>query len=231
MPKLHLLPLGSVVRLKGMRPGWEKLRFMVTSYYPVEIGGPRCNDYTITPWPLGFLNLKDGTQEMFLSCNEDGIEAIEFLGAVDDCSREKTDCYYREALERDDAKCPLAQGAEPIMSSYGDLPVTVTDIPFEDDEILPLGTVVSFSGSGDRKAMIYQHAGTVNGEHFDYGVCAWPEGEDPARDEVNIVNHDEITAVHFRGYENALSQEVAKCLERKRRGSLFSRIIGKVSEW
>ncbi len=231
MPKLHLLPLGSVIRMKGMQPGWESLRFMVTGYFPVEIGGPRSNDYTITPWPLGFLNLKDGTQESFLSCDEDGIEAIEFLGAVDCLSKEKTDRYYQEALDHDEVKCFLGLGAESVMVSYGDLPVTITDLPFRDDEVLPLGTVISFRGCAGRKAMIYQHSGTADGDRYDYCICTWPEGEDPGRDEVNVIKHSEITAVHFRGYENALSQELAKRLEKKRRGSLFSRIFGKASEW
>lgn len=227
MPVMNLLPLGSIVELKGMKPGWEKLRFMVTGYFPVEIGGPRSNDYTITPWPLGFLNQKDGTQEMLLSCDEDGIEAVDFIGAVDDLVKRKTDFYYQAALDADHVKCRLAQGAEPMMRSYGDLPVTISDLPFTQDEILPLGTVVSFRGSGGHKAMIYQHSGSANGKRYDYGVCTWPEGEDPGRDEINIINHDEITAVHFRGYENALSQELERHLEKKRRGSLFSRIFGR----
>ena len=228
MPELNLLPLGSVVRLKGMLPGWEKLRFMITSYYPLEIGGPRSNDYTITPWPLGFLNFDDGTQEAFLSCNEDGIETVEFLGAVDELSREKTDRYYREALSSDEVSCPLAKGVEPMMHAYGDLPCTIGDIPFFEDDILPLGTVISTKANGSRKAMIYQHSGSANGERYGYGICAWPEGADPGDENIVLIKHDEITAVHFRGYENALSQEVAKILEKKRRGSLLSRIFRKL---
>lgn len=217
MPRLKLLPLGTVIRLKGMQPGWERLLFMITGYYLKEINGPRCNDYTITPWPLGFLNLKDGTQEPFLSCNEDAIESIEFLGAVDGCSKEKTDYYHQEALRLDVMKCPLAQGATPIMESYDDLPVTISNLPFGETEALPLGTVISFRGSHGRKAMIYQHSGTVDGKPYDYVICAWPEGEDPGRDEVNVIKHDQITAVHFRGYENALSRDLARRLQRKRR--------------
>ena len=227
MPNLHLLPLGTIIKGDN-KPGWEDLRFMVTGYYPVEKnGGNRCNDYTVTPWPLGYLNFENGTQEMFLSCNEDAILAIEFLGAVDDSSKELTDRYYRDAFNCGGPKCPLAQGVEPMMHSYGNLPVTIGNLSFGKDEILPLGTVISTAKNGSQKGMIYQHGGTYRGKHYDYGVCAWPEGADPGSDIVQLINHDEITAVHFRGYENALSQEVTKRLEKKRRGSLFTRLFGK----
>lgn len=232
MPMQRLLPLGTVVECKGAKPGWENLRYMITGYYPVERGGgDSCNDYIITPWPLGYLNYEDGTQEMFYGCDEEGIERIEYLGAVDSFSKEKTDSIYEEALSLEGQKCPLAQGAEPMMLSYGDLPSTIGNLPFGKDEVLPLGTVVSTQKNGSQKVMIFQHSGTVKGERYDYGICAWPEGADPGNPNITLINHDEITAVHFRGYENALSQELAKRLAKKRRGSLFSRIIGKGKSW
>ena len=227
MPMLHLLPLGTVIEAKDPAPGWEDLRYMVTSYYPVAVEGGECFDYTITPWPLGFMNIKGGSQEMFYSCNEDAIKAIEFLGGIDDFSCEKTNQFYEKALKRSDLTSPLAQGTEPMMHSYGDLPVTIGDISFGKDEILPLGTVISMAKNGSQKVMIYQHGGTYRGKHYDYGVCAWPEGADAGSDIIQLINHDGITAVHFRGYENALSQEVTKRLEKKRRGSLFTRLFGK----
>lgn len=227
MPMLHLLPVGTVIKCKDPSPGWENLRFMVTSYFPVEKNGDRSNDYTITPWPLGYVNLEGGGREIFFSCDEDGIEEVEFLGAVDDAVKEKTDSFYAKALKLSNLTCSLVQGAEPMMHSYGDLPVTIGNIPFDKDKLLPLGTVISTAKNGSQKGMIYQHGGTYRGKHYDYGVCAWPEGADPGSDIVQLINHDEITAVHFRGYENALSQEVAKRLEKKRRGSLFTRLFGK----
>ena len=231
MPVMHLLPLGTVIDGKSSSPGWEQLRFMVTGYYPVTKTDGECLDYTVTPWPLGYVNIDDGTQKMFYSCNEDAIGSVDFLGAVDGYAKEKTDSFYGEALGRKDLTSPLARGAEPMMHAYGDLPCTVGSIPFTKDEVLPLGTVISTERNGNRKGMIYQHSGTYQGEHYDYGVCDWPEGADPGSKTVILIKHSEITAVHFRGYENALSQELTKRLAKKRRGSLFSRIIGKVSEW
>ena len=168
---------------------------------------------------------------MFYSCNEEAIGAVDFLGAVDECAKENVDWVYAEARSREDVNTSLAQGAEPMMHAYGDLPCTVGDMPFSKDEILPLGTIVSTARNGARKGMIYQHGGTVFGEHYDYGVCAWPEGADPGDKYIVLINHSEITAVHFRGYENALSQELERRLKKKRRGSLLSRIIGRASKW
>ena len=227
MPLLHLLPLGTVIDVKGPTPGWEDIRFMVTSYFPKERGGNEHLDYAVTPWPLGYVNIDDNTRKLFYSCNEEDITTIDFLGAVDESLKNATDDFYERSLLREDMTSPLALGVEPMMHAYGDLPVTVGDLPFGEDEILPLGTVVSTKLNGDQKAMIYQHAHVVKGKRYDYGICAWPQGENVGRDSTVLINQDQITAVHFRGYENALSQELAKRLEKNRRGSLFSRIIGK----
>ena len=226
MPTMSLLPLGTVIDGKASSPGWEQLRFMVTGYFPVVKDTGVHFDYTVTPWPLGYVNIDDGTQKMFYGCNEEAIGSIDFLGAVDECAKENVDWVYAEARRREDVKTPLAQGAEPMMHSYGDLPCTIGDMPFSGDDVLPLGTVVSTARNGARKGMIYQHGGTYHGEHYDYGVCAWPEGADPGLKEVQLIKHDEITAVHFRGYENKLSLELAKRLGKKRHGSLFSRLLG-----
>ncbi len=121
---------------------------------------------------------------------------------------------------------PLASGGESIVGSYGDLPCTIRDIPFAEDELLPLGTVISTARNESQKGMIYQNQTMHNGVRYDYGGCSWPEGADPGRGEVQLIKHDQITAVHFRGYENALSRELAKSLEKKRRGSLFTRLFG-----
>ncbi len=213
MPILKMLPLGTIIKGKN-KPGWERLRLMVTGYYPMEKDGPRCNDYTVTPWPLGYLNFKDGSRERFLSCNESAIVEIEFLGAVDDASKRETGKLYGEALEFDCLTCPLASGGKSIASTYGDLPCTIGDVPFAPDEILPLGSVVSTRRNGSQKVMIFQHSGTYRNEYYDYGICAWPEGADPGSDNVALIKHDEITAVHFRGYENAVSQQLTKQLEK-----------------
>lgn len=224
MPELSLLPLGSVVELKGAKPGWEDLRYMITGYFCVEKGGPRSSDYVITPWPLGYLNYEDGKQEIFYSCDEDGIVNVDFLGAVDESLKSESDFVYREAMKAEDLNCHLAQGAEPLTRAYGDLPATVGNLPFDADEVFPLGTVVSTKRNGDQKVMIYQNQRKYRGERYDYGICAWPQGADPGSPDVILIKQEEITAVHFRGYENELSRELAEIHRRKRR-SLFSRLF------
>ena len=226
MSALNLLPLGTIVKGKNPASGWEMLRWMVTGYYPVAMEDGECFDYAMTPWPLGYINIEGGEKKTFYSCNEEAIELVEFFGAVDSFSETVTNQFYEATLKKDEFTSPLAQGVEPMMHSYGNLPVTIGNLSFGKDEILPLGTVISTAKNGSQKGMIYQHGGTYRGKHYDYGVCAWPEGADPGSDIVQLINHDEITAVHFRGYENALSQEVTKRLEKKRRGSLFTRLFG-----
>lgn len=102
MPVMNLLPLGTVIDGKSSSPGWEKLRFMVTGYFPVVKATGVYLDYTVTPWPLGYVNIDDGTQKMFYSCNEDVIGSIDFVGAVDECAKERTDWLYSEAIARED---------------------------------------------------------------------------------------------------------------------------------
>lgn len=226
MPVLHLLPLGTIVDGEDPAPGWENLRFMITGYYPRVVGSDRYLDYVVTPWPLGYINIDDGSRKMFYSCNEDAIKTVDFIGAVDESLKEKTDWYYEDSLHREEFNSPLATGAKPMALSYGDLPTTIGNVPFRETEALPLGSVVSVKDS-DKKLMIYQHSGSCEGKRYDYGVCSWPEGENPGSLYTSVIKHSDITAVHFRGYENALSQELARRLEKKRKGSLFSRILGR----
>ena len=226
MPKLRLLPLGTVIKGKDPAPGWEKLRFMVVGYFPIARETRECFDYVMAPWPLGYVNYEDGTRKRFYSCNEDAIGAIEFLGAVDEELKKMTDWFYQDAIDRTDSNSPIASGVASMVESLGDLKASTGNFPPNSD-LLPLGSVVSTVSDGDRKMMIYQHSGIVDGEYFDYGICNWPEGVDPGSGKIGLIKQEEITAVHFHGYENALSQELAKRLEKKRRGSLFSRIIGK----
>ena len=61
MPVMNLLPLGTVIDGKASSPGWEQLRFMVTGYFPVVKDTGVYFDYTVTPWPLGYVNIDDGT--------------------------------------------------------------------------------------------------------------------------------------------------------------------------
>ncbi len=64
MPKLRLLPIGTVFKPKGLEPGWERMRLMITGYFPIESDHSSCEDYLVTPWPLGYVNYENGTQEI-----------------------------------------------------------------------------------------------------------------------------------------------------------------------
>ncbi len=233
MPTARMLPLGTVIKPKKPMPGWEKLRFIVTGYFSVSKDGGADRDYTVTPWPLGAIRIEGSDDECFLGCNEDAIGEIESLGVVSEEGCSWMSETLDEMIGREDVSSPLAQGKESMTLSYGDLPCTMGSRPLGSDELLPLGSVVSQRSLPGQKAMVIQHMGrnTRTGKTHDYCVCAWPQGADPGDERFYTLSNDQITAVHFRGYENALSQELERRLKRKRRGSLFSRIIGKVSEW
>ncbi len=233
MPTVRMLPLGTVIKPKDPMPGWENIMFIVTGYFAISKDGKTDYDYTITPWPLGSIRIKGGGEEIFWSCSEDAIGRIESLGAVSEESCSWISKTLDEMIGRADASSPLAQGRESMAVSYGDLPCTMSIRELRPDEMLPLGSVVSECLHPEQKAMIIQHSGrnTSTGKRHDYCVCSWPQGADPGDEYMYTLSNDQITAVHFRGYENALSQELERRLKKKRRGSLFSRIIGKVSEW
>lgn len=231
MPNLRLLPLGTVVKPKDVNPAMPSLRYMITGYFPCAQDGSEDFDYNVTPWPLGYLNMNRGDQLMDLVCNEEAIGSIEFVGLVNDELIEKTNAFYDEAVGRADLHSPLAMGRKPMIDSLHFSGSKEEDAPYCQEDRLPLGTVVSIKGNGGRRVMIWQHAKKVDDGVYDYGICAWPDGVDPGRETIYLIKKEDITAVHFRGYENALSQELAKRLEKKRRGSLFSRIIGKGKSW
>ncbi len=228
MPTARMLPLGTVVKPKRANPGWEKLRFIVTGYFSCSEDGKTDWDYTMTPWPLGALRIEGGDDQVFCSCNEDAIGEVESLGAVSEEGCSWMGETLDEMIARDDACSPLAQGKESMALAYGDLPCTMGSRPLGPDELLPLGSVVSECLDPGQKAMIIQHSGynTRTGKPHDYCVCAWPQGADPGDEHLYTLSNSHITAVHFRGYENALSQELERRLKKKRRGSLFSRIFG-----
>lgn len=233
MPIARMLPLGTVFKPKESNPGWEKLRYIVTGYFSISKDGKTDYDYTITPWPLGAIRIEGGGEEIFWSCCEDVIGEIESLGAVSEENCSWISKTLDEMIGRSDACSPLAEGKESMSLFYGDLPCTISTRELQPGEMLPLGSVVSECLHPEQKAMIIQHSGrnTSTGKKHDYCVCPWPQGADPGDEHLYTLRNDQITAVHFRGYENALSQELAKRLEKKRRGSLFSRIFGKASEW
>ena len=67
MPEMSLLPLGTVVDGKGSGPGWGQLRFMVAGYFPVVKSDGDCLDCTAAPWPLGCVDIDDGTKKSAVS--------------------------------------------------------------------------------------------------------------------------------------------------------------------
>ena len=137
MPELHLLPLGTVIKGKNPAPGWEKLRFMIVSYFSIARESRECFDYVTVPWPLGYINIEDGTQKTFYSCNEDAIERIEFLGAVDEELKKMTDWFYQDAIDRTDSDSPIASGVASMVESLGDLKTSTGNFPPNSD-LLPL---------------------------------------------------------------------------------------------
>ena len=228
-----MLPLGTVFAPNNLNPGWEDMKLIITGYFSYASGSGTDYDYVVTPWPLGAINLRNGKQLRFCGCNEDIVDKVEFLGAISEESCEWLSNEVQRAIEKSDMLSPIAQGKESIAVSLGPFSDTIQENGYLDGSLLPLGSVISSSSYPGRKVMIIQHSGQdeSTGMRHDYCVCPWPEGANPGDKYLYTLNHGEITAVHFRGYENAVSQQLKKQLEKKRRGSLFSRIIGKVSEW
>lgn len=68
---------------------------------------------------------------------------------------------------------------------------------------LPTGSVIRIQGS-DKTLLVISRAVVVppNGKrsYYDYGCCLWPEGL--MSDAVIYCNHDAVTEVLFRGFEN-----------------------------
>lgn len=229
MPIPDMLPLGTIVIPKESKSGWEDLRYMVTGYFPRLVTDNTDYDYVMTPWPLGVINVKGAGQQRYFCCNEDAIAGVESVGMI---SPESCD-WLAERLSTirtdEKRKSPLACGGESMSLSLDVQSDCSNAEELLPTDILPLGSVISESQHPGRKAMIYQQLtqDASSGKEYDYCVCAWPQGVDPGDKKLYVINHDEITAVHFRGYENALSQEVTKRLEKKRRGSLFTRLFGK----
>ncbi len=220
MPIARMLPLGTVIKPKESNPGWEKLRYIVTGYFAIFGDGKTDYDYTVTPWPLGAIRIEGGGEEWFYSCSEDAIGEVEFLGAVSEENCSWISETLDEMIGRSDVCSPLAEGKESMALSYGDLPCTMFSKKPDPNELLPLGTVVSVTTSPDpnQKAMIIQHLGrnTRTGKGYDCCICSWPQGADPGDEYVYTLRNDQITAVHFRGYENDLSRELSRRLQRKR---------------
>lgn len=231
MPEVCLLPLGTVCRPKKPIKGMEDIRFMITGWFPWVDDENRGYDYTVTPWPLGYLNMKNGEKRRFLSCDEEALGDIEFLGGVDEALALEIDNYIRRVNSRAEFNSPLASGKESRVAATGDLPCTMGSSPYAGDWDLPLGSIVT-TAWGD-KAMVYGLSTKTldDGKTYDYVLCPWPGGVDRGSGTRSLFLSGDIATVHFRGYENALSQELAKRLAKKRRGSLFSRIIGKGKSW
>ena len=228
MRKTVLLPLGTVFKPKRLQPGWEKMRFMITGYFPIAKDTGECFDYTVTPWPLGYLNVKNRGQVAFCQCNDESIEEVEFFGCISEESEEYNRYLLEEAKKRR-FTAPILHSDVSYASGLTFADSFCSELDSSDDPFLPLGSIVSVSSEENRRMMVYRQALVIpsTGEAKDYAVLFWPQGDDPAVSGACLINRSVISSVHFRGYENALSQELARRLEKKRKGSLFSRILGR----
>lgn len=232
MPTLPLLPLGTVFKPKDLNPKFPDMRFMVSSYFTLDREDSISLDYGVTPWPLGFVRRKGADPDFYLFGNEESVERIEFLG----CVSEESCAYLRgmleDVVEDDEITSPLATGTESLALSFGDLPATFGDLDFDRGEMLPLGSVISASSASGKLMITGQPIGleSIDDTPADYLCVAWPEGGSPGAGTMPTVWAEDITAVHFLGYRNALAQEIMESRRRRgwggRKASLFSRIFG-----
>ncbi len=232
MPALPLLPLGTVFKPKDLDPEWKDFRLMVSTYFTLEKGASKSCDYCVTPWPLGFLRRENADPAVFLFGNESEIDEIEFIGCVSEEACALLGETLSDALKDSEARSPIATGAPSIAPSLGDLPTTFGDLGFDQDEMLPLGSVISTSSCSGKLMVVQQPVGllSTNGVRVDYACIPWPYGASLASDKTLVCSKEEITAVHFIGYRNALTQEITERLYRRgwggRKTSLLSRIFG-----
>lgn len=74
----------------------------------------------------------------------------------------------------------------------------------EAPDFLPLGSVVSLEGNPKKltiigRALLVEQEGER--EYYDYGLCLYPEGM--MGDGLIYSNHENINAIHFKGFEDA----------------------------
>ena len=80
--------------------------------------------------------------------------------------------------------------------------VSDTSVEYNEDEFLPIGSVVLLKG-GNKRIMICGRIQAQAGSDiiYDYSACYYPEGiVDPKS--MFFFNRDAIEAVYFRGYED-----------------------------
>lgn len=86
-----------------------------------------------------------------------------------------------------------------------------------EEEILPIGSVVLLEG-GTKKLMIIGHL-SINGEKkgkvYDYMGVLYPEGF-LGEGTACMFDHDKITEVFFRGYENEENESFKKVINKVR---------------
>lgn len=238
MPVMPLLPLGTLFKPKKLNSKYPDMRLMISSYFSLGNGDSNGLDYFVTPWPMGFYSQQGRAADFFLAGNEDQIEQIEFIGCVSDEAREAAQRNLDDASGDNELTSPLATGTPSIALSMGDLPSTFGNLNFNPEEMLPLGSVVSVSSSSTKLMIVQQTVDmySSSGKRVDYIGAEWPYGACPSRGSSPAICADDITALHFRGYENAVSQGVMAGFESegwhgKKRSffrSCFTRVIGDV---
>lgn len=230
MQETILLPLGTVFKPKDLQPGWGQFRLMITGYFPISKDtGECCYDYVVAPWPLGYVNVKGRGQVSFLQYSDASIEEVEYLGCISQAWRETVEKYVETANEMKLVP-PVFESESPWALRLDTETETFSRKGGEMGTLLPLGSVVSVAAEGGRTMMLCRHKLRISAtnEVKDYAAVFWPQGDNPADEGVYLVNNEEISAVHFRGYENAFSQKLARQLFKSSKRSLFSRIAGKV---
>lgn len=194
--KDELLPLGTLVLLKD-----TNRQLIITGRMQKLAADPSGEiwDYSGCAYPRGFMSNNDS-----YAFNADQIEKVYFRGYEDEdeIKYNKQLIDYRNKI----------RGTETISSENSNINVESKDkienIPYSEDEILPLGSIITFEGS-NKKLMIIGRVESLEGgdsnKIYDYAACIYPEGN-ISSDTNYLFNGDTIEKVYFRGYED--NQEI-----------------------
>ena len=82
----------------------------------------------------------------------------------------------------------------------------------DNDELLPIGSVVTLAGAGDKTPVVVGHKVSVEGREFDYMAMLWPEGW-LGPNEIWRFDDGDIGEVLHVGYEDANWSRLRALLE------------------
>ncbi|WP_252232162.1 DUF4176 domain-containing protein [Clostridium sp. ZBS15] len=197
--KDELLPLGTVVLLKD-----SNIQLMITGRMRKLEGNSSGEiwDYSGCAYPRGFMSSNDS---YLFNFNE--IDKVYFKGYQDEDEIK----YNKQLVEyRNKSKGIEITNADNLIVSND----VTENIQWSDEELLPLGSIVTFKGTNKKVIIIgrIEHLkGDTSDDIYDYAACVYPEGSVSA-DSNYLFDGNLINKVYFKGYQDDQEIEYNKKL-------------------